>query len=231
MAIFNEATYLEHHHYFDTNNRYGYKSKVLRKQAQQTLERISFTKNNAHKLVSTADWLTSQHIGTNEQEWFKSLTPSHLYELSRMSHEGFNFVKEHVFYPDFTFSAGQQDISVRQLEQIRKSYPKNERPFNEASSIPESVKANTKALPPIRTTQVIEFCGADITERRQLELAAESGEVSNAGLVEQFTILAREIDWSSIEGDPEARRLLTYIGETLCFITELANNSRYSPVI
>ena len=51
IAVFNEAAYLDKNHRFDEDNHYGYKSKVLRKQAQQTLERLGFSKNNAHKLV------------------------------------------------------------------------------------------------------------------------------------------------------------------------------------
>ena len=101
VAVFKEVSYLQQHHRFDEDNPYGYKSKVLKKQAQQTLERIGFSKNNAHKLVTTAEWMTSKHLGKDEQKWLKTLTTSHLYELSRMSHEGFKQVKKQVSYPDF----------------------------------------------------------------------------------------------------------------------------------
>ena len=40
VAVLKEASYLYKHHRFDQDNPYGYKSKVLKKQAQQTLERI-----------------------------------------------------------------------------------------------------------------------------------------------------------------------------------------------
>ena len=63
---------------------------MLKKQAQQTLERIGFTNKNANKLVATADWLTQRYFGKDEEKWLESLTPSHLYELSRMSEDGFN---------------------------------------------------------------------------------------------------------------------------------------------
>ena len=78
VAIFKEASYLHQHHRFDEDNPYGYKSKVLKKQAQQTLERIGFTKNNSHKLITTAEWLTDNFFGEAEEKWFETLTP-HIY--------------------------------------------------------------------------------------------------------------------------------------------------------
>ena len=38
LAALREADYLDKHHRFDEDNKYGYKSKVLRKQAQVMLE-------------------------------------------------------------------------------------------------------------------------------------------------------------------------------------------------
>lgn len=60
----------------------------------------------------------------DEEQWIGSLTPSHLYELSRMSDDGLNLVRIQVSYPEFTFSAGQNEISIRRLEEIRRSCPK-----------------------------------------------------------------------------------------------------------
>ena len=51
LAVFHEAAYLDRHHRFDKDNEWGYKSKVLRKQAQVILERLGFSRTNAHKLV------------------------------------------------------------------------------------------------------------------------------------------------------------------------------------
>lgn len=65
----------------------------------------------------------------------------------------------------------------------------------------------------------------------QLRPTLESGEISNAELIEQFTGLANAIDWSSIGGDAEARGLLNSAEQTLLFIADLAHESRYSPVI
>ena len=57
VAVFKEAPYLHLHHRFYEDNPCGFKSKILKKRAQHNLERIGFTKNNAHKLVTTAEWL------------------------------------------------------------------------------------------------------------------------------------------------------------------------------
>jgi hypothetical protein len=140
VAVFKEAIYLHHHHRFDADNPYGYKSRVLKQQAQQTLERIGFTKNNAHKFVSTADWLTGQCFSKEEQAWFDSLSVSHLYEFSRMSKEAFDYVKQEVTYPEFHFSAGQQNISVRRLEDIRRSHSKKEVPSEKAQHFPQTTE-------------------------------------------------------------------------------------------
>ena len=78
VAIFKEASCPHQFHRFDKDNPYGYKSKVLKKQAQQTLERIGFTKNNSHKLITTAEWLTDNFFGEAEEKWFETLTP-HIY--------------------------------------------------------------------------------------------------------------------------------------------------------
>ena len=90
LAVFHEADYLDRYHRFDEDNKYGFKSKVLRKQAQIILERLGFSRNNSHKLVATASWMVSNCHSKDELKWFDSLTPSHLYELSRMSDEACN---------------------------------------------------------------------------------------------------------------------------------------------
>ena len=123
LAVFHEAAYLDRHHRFDKDNEWGYKSKVLKKQAQVILERLGFSRTNAHKLVKTASWMVTTHQGKDELKWFESLTPSHLYELSRMSDEAYQAVKDEVTYEGWYFCAGQKSISVRRLEQIRRLYP------------------------------------------------------------------------------------------------------------
>ena len=87
LAVLHEANYLDKHHRFDKDNEWGYKSKVLRKQAQVMLERLGFSRTNAHKLASTASWMVSSFHFKDELKWYESLTPSHIYEPSRMSDE------------------------------------------------------------------------------------------------------------------------------------------------
>ena len=146
VAIFNEANYLEANHRFDPDNRYGWRSKSLRKQAQVILETIGFKQKNAHKLVTSASWLTSRSIDKNEREWLGSLSPSHIYELTRMSAEGYARVKVEVSYPEFHFSAGQQQIPVKRLEEIRRQYPKTEGREHPATNHVESQCVDTNGV-------------------------------------------------------------------------------------
>ena len=108
LAVLHEADYLDRHHRFDPDNEWGYKSKVLRKQAQVMLERLGFSRTNAHKLVSTASWIVSTPFGKDELKWFMSLTPSHLYELSRVSDKAYKAVKDEVTYEGWSFCTGQK---------------------------------------------------------------------------------------------------------------------------
>ena len=108
LAVLHEADYLDRHHRFDQDNEWGYKSKVLRKQVQVMLERLGFSRTNAHKLVSTASWTVSTPFGKDVLKWFMSLTPSHLYELSRMSDKAYKAVKDQVTYDGWSFCTGQK---------------------------------------------------------------------------------------------------------------------------
>lgn len=167
-AIFNEADYLDKNFKHDHFNQYGWRSKLLRKQAQEILENIGFKRNNANKLVKTAEWLTCAPLGNAEKEWISSLSPSHIYELSRMSAEGFQAAKDEVTHDGFQFSAGQQDISVRRLEQLRRLFALT--PYT-------AVEDNFKCI-------------------NQLQVAIDSSAASSYELVEQLIALVRLIDWS-----------------------------------
>ena len=173
IAIFNEAEYLDRNHRFDEGNKFGWQSKRLRKQAQRMLESVGFKRNNAHKLVTTADWLANRYTNNDEQKWFDTLTPSHLYELSRMSSEAFKTTQEEVSYENFMFCAGQQSITVRRLEELRQQFPKSE----VTEEIQEPTKISTSSGP---------------KENQGLNTAASE-------LVEQFVSLAKAIDWSSLQ--------------------------------
>ncbi|WP_415399813.1 hypothetical protein [Synechococcus sp. W4D4] len=206
IAVFNEAKYLDKHHRFDDDNQYGWRSKRLRKQVQQMVEAVGFKRNNAHKLVATADWLTSRHSDKDEQKWFKTLTPSHIYELSRMSAEGLAAVKKEVSYRDFHFSAGQLPMPVKRLAEIRQAFPKCK----------EVVEGEHSRL---------ETTSKQLTE---LQAAEDTDEPSTAELIEQFVRLAQTINWSSIQHSNEAMESLKTIEYTLSHISEALDQWKYA---
>ena len=232
-AVFTEAAYLDKYHRFDVDNKYGWRSKMLRKQAQQILEQIGFKKNNAHKLVTAANWLTSRYFMKEEQRWLDSLSPSHIYELSRMNAKGLSIIKEMVTFPEFRFSAGQQSLSVREFEAVRKQYPatgggKGEKP---ETFQPEEPMHETK-LQPLYSGEVLEDRRVEILDQvEKLEAAGDTVERGNSELILQFTLLAKAIDWSAVGIDDTTRQLLIDIEETLRYIVDLAHKSRCSPVI
>lgn len=222
VAVFKEASYLDLHHRFDEDNRYGYKSKVLRKQAQQTLERIGFSKKNTHKLVSTAQWLTKQVFSKEEKKWFEALSVSHLYELSRMSQDAFNYVKDQVSYPEFYFSAGQQEISVRQLEDIRRVYTDKEIASKKANTFPYTPIDERQVLQQVCVEEVLDVETETTPELSTLVPAADTDLLSNKEMVEQLTNLVDAIDWSAVGSCQASRVLLSKKAETLTVIAALA---------
>ena len=202
LAVFHEANYLDRHHRFDEDNKYGYKSKVLRKQSQALLERLGFSRTNAHKLVSTASWMVSQYKSKDELKWFDSLTPSHLYELTRMSDEAYHVVKEEVSYEGWHFCTGQKKISVRRLEQIRRMYPKVEEVNgSDAQSFQLQDKTSLDKLQKVCREPGLETC-------------CESGPVidvnmsTNTQKLQQFVSLAKSIDWVAIQECRESKEIL-----------------------
>ena len=212
LAVFHEAAYLDRHHRFDQDNQYGYKSKVLKKQAQVILERLGFSRTNAHKIVKTASWMVTTHPGKDELKWFESLTPSHLYELSRMSDEAYQAVKDEVTYEGWYFCAGQKSISVRRLEQIRRLYP-----------TVEEVKGDD--VEPFQAGD-----NSSLTEVQQvrrepaLENCSESGVVmdvsvaTNIEKLRQLVILAKTIDWTAVRKSDVSQEILSSMPDTLSLI-------------
>ena len=212
LAVFHEAAYLDRHHRFDQDNQYGYKSKVLKKQAQVILERIGFSRTNAHKLVKTASWMVTTHQGKDELKWFDSLTPSHLYELSRMSDEAYQAVKDEVTYEGWYFCAGQKSISVRRLEQIRRLYPTVEEVKGDDAE-PFQVGDNSSL------TEV-----QQVRREPALENCSESGVVmdvsvaTNIEKLRQLVILAKTIDWTAVRKSDVSQEILSSMPDTLSLI-------------
>ena len=213
LAVFHEADYLLRHHRFDEDNKWVYKSKVLKKQAQVILERLGFSRTNAHKLISTASWMACTNQEKNELKWFESLTPSHLYELSRMSDEAYQAVKDEVSYEGWHFCTGQKNISVRRLEQIRRFYP-----------MVEEVKArDAESFQPednISLTKVQQVC-----RDTALDNSLDSGPViemsvaSNIDRLHQFVSLANAIDWNAVQSSNMSQEILLSMPDTLGLIS------------
>ena len=213
LAILHEAKYLDRYHRWDEDNKWGYKSKVLNKQAQMILERLGFSKANAHKLVKTASWMVSASHGKDELQWFESLTPSHLYELSRMSDEAYKAVKDEVSYEEWYFCAGQKSISVRRLEQIRRLYPMVEEvKDSDADSFQPQNNSSLAEVQQVRRETILEDC-------------SEPGQVidvsvfTNMQKLQQFASLAKTIDWAAIQECRESKKIIASLADLPCVIT------------
>ena len=213
LAVLHEAAYLDRHHRFDQDNQYGYKSKVLKKQAQVFLERLGFSRTNAHKLVKTACWMVTTHPGKDELKWFESLTPSHLYELSRMSDEAYKAVKDEVSYEGWHFCTGQKSISVRRLEQIRRLYP----------TVEEVKEGDADSLQPQNNSILNEV--QQVRRDSDLVDSSASGSVidvsvaTNIQKLQQFVSLAMSIDWPAIQESRESKEILASMPDLLGLIS------------
>ena len=213
LAVFHEAAYLDRHHRFDQDNQYGYKSKVLKKQAQVILERLGFSRTNAHKLVKTASWMVTTHQGKDELKWFESLTPSHLYELSRMSDEAYKVVKDEVTYEGWRFCTGQKNISVRRLEQIRRLYPTVEEVKGSgADSFRPRNKSSLTELQQVRRE-------SDLANSLQSAQERDVSVATNTQKLQQFVSLAKSIDWPAIQGCRESKEILASMPDLLGLIS------------
>tara|TARA_Y100001954_G_scaffold157915_1_gene167672 strand:+ start:225 stop:932 length:708 start_codon:yes stop_codon:yes gene_type:complete len=212
LAVFHEIAYLDRHHRFDQDNQYGYKSKVLKKQAQVILERLGFSRTNAHKLVKAASWMVTTHPGKDELKWFESLTPSHLYELSRMSDEAYKAVKDEVSYEGWHFCTGQKSISVRRLEQIRRLYPTVEEV--KGDDVEPFQAGDNSSL-----TEVQQVC-----REPALENCSHSGVVmdvsvaTNIEKLRQLVILAKTIDGTAVRKSDMSQEILSSMPATLSLI-------------
>jgi hypothetical protein len=222
LAILNEAEYLHLHHRFDEDNKFGFKSKMLRKQASLILENIGFRHKNAHKLLVAAEFVKSLPPGS-VWEWIQSLSPSHIYELGRMSEEGINAAAKEATYQDFTLSAGWRELSVRRLEVIRGRYPKKSpsRLFGNDKSIVMCSSTESNHLPQAQECSPVT---QNVTPLEQRDSAAveKKNNASIGTLVEEFVSIANSIDWQAVEGDERLYSLLTKARHELMYAAHLA---------
>ena len=212
LAVLHEADYLDRHHRFDQDNEWGYKSKVLRKQAQVMLERLGFSRTNAHKLVSTASWMVSTPFGKDVLKWFESLTPSHLYELSRMSDEAYRAVKDEVSYEGWGFCTGLKSISVRRLEQIRRLYPEVEEVNgSDAKSFQPQDNSSLEKIQQVCRESGLQACC-------ESEQVIDMSAATNTQKLQRFVSLAKSIDWSAVQECRESKEILASIPDMLFFV-------------
>ena len=212
LAVFHEAAYLDRHHRFDQDNQYGYKSKVLKKQAQVILERLGFSRTNAHKLVKTASWMVTTHPGKDELKWFESLTPSHLYELSRMSDEAYKAVKDEVSYEGWHFCTGQKSISVRRLEQIRRLYPTVEEvKSDDAEPFQAGDNSSLTEVQQVRREPALENCS-------ESGVVMDVSVATNIEKLRQLVILAKTIDWTAVRKSDVSQEILSSMPATISLL-------------
>jgi len=209
QAIYEEAEYLDLNCRFDEDNRFGYKSKTLRKNIVVVLQSLGFKKNNAEKLVKAAQFLlaSKDHV----QNWLKSLTPSHVYVLSMMNESGLNQVISEVKYEDFHLCAGAKDISVRRLEEIRRWHPKKDKPKEDKGSSKPPLPLSL----PVATEDIQVFADP-------INNAEEVIERTDAELVKELVSLVQEIELDVVYGDSELRAALEVVQDPLMTLAEMA---------
>ena len=96
-----------------------------------------------------------------------------------MSEEAFNFVKQEVAYPEFHFSAGQQSISVRRLEDIRRTHAKKEVPSDKTHNFPQTTREDTQGLQQVCRQKVLEVATQQTPELSQLVPVADTDQVND----------------------------------------------------
>jgi hypothetical protein len=141
-----------------------------------------------------------------------------------MSDEGLAQVKKRVTYPGYLFTAGQQEISVRAMEEIRSQFPF--KPVQQTDNPANSLKGtSSQSVNPNSAEECLMVDSRSPllpVELAQLQSANDSTDPTNAELLQQFTDLVRAIDWASIGTDLSSRNLLSSIADALTLISELA---------
>ena len=223
LAILNEADYLHRHHRHDEDNKFGFKSKMLRKQASLILENIGFRHKNAHKLLVAAEFVKSLPPGS-VREWIQSLSPSHIYELSRMSEEGLKAAAKEATYSGFTLSAGWSDISVRRLEAIRGQYPKQSarRACDDDETIQDGSLAETKLLPKGEECCPTALQSLDGLNQPAPAVVIGARSASIDERLEELVWLTKSIDWQVVQGDERLYQLLPQARHELMYAAHLA---------
>jgi hypothetical protein len=229
----------------------------LKKRLRECLGEIGFRPSKISKLITAGEFVASEmsdnksrrdDTSTDEWDFFESTKEEKeqsylwqvkylrdhgltgLYQLARMDWKG--LVEARHKYKE----NGDIPLTTRELEKLQKRHPaktkeRRGRPARFCRSQEKQDQKVSTQLDQVRGLTPIEPTDEVNPQQIQLQPTLASGEISNAELVEQFTGLAKAIDWSAIRADTEARRLLNSTEETLRLIADLAHESQYSPVI
>ena len=157
--------------------------------------------------------MVTTHQGKDELKWFESLTPSHLYELSRMSDEAYKAVKDEVSYEGWHFCTGQKSISVRRLEQIRRLYPTvDEVKGSGADSFRPRNKSSLTEVQQVHRE-------SDLANSHQSAQERDVSVATNTQKLQQFVSLAKSIDCPAIQGCRESKEILASMPDLLGLIS------------
>ena len=138
-----------------------------------------------------------------------------------MSEDGFDQVKRQVSYTEFKFSAGQKDIAVRRLEEIRRSFPKHKA---------QDEKLLLEASEP--TSTIIDTPCLAIDDLTALQPAVDAAERTTEDMVNELVTLAQSIDWQAVQDSPALQEILTPVSNQmmLATATHLAGTETHPPI-
>ena len=139
--------------------------------------------------------------------------PIHLYELSRMSDEAYQAVKDEVTFNGWSFCTGQKNVSVRRLEQIRRLYPKvDEVKGSDADSFRTKNNSSLTEVQQVRRE-------SDLANSRESVQKRDVSVATNTQKLQQFVSLAKSIDWPAIQECRESKEILASMPDVLDLIS------------
>ena len=201
LCILRHVDYLDDNHKFDSDNNYiGWKANSIRKRISESIQRLGFKPKNAHKIVKAAEfkhWVGSGHC------WIESLAISHLFELSRMNQQGYEYALEEARDPVWHFTSGAyKDVSVRRLEEIRRMFPKVEPSDIKPAQLPQALDVEVVTEP--------------------TSTAEESLALSQEELLEQLIPIVQSMDLDKIYVDRQLKAKLELISHPLTILADLS---------
>ena len=199
--------------------------KAFKKQLRFLLQECGFKPSMTTKLLAAGEFVAGElplgdynpdlHAPSEEQHreehdfylyYLKGYGVSSLYLLSQMDYRGRLEAMQHFYKTNLRYS-------TRELEELKQQYPRwsPDRRFGKRQH-----DTDQKPLD---------------QQLGQLEPAVDTYQLSTDEMLDQFVLLAQSINWSAVGTHTEARQLLTSIGPTLSFISDLAHESPYLQTI